>query len=233
MGFDGFVISDWQAIDQMPGDYASDVRTSINAGLDMIMVPTNYQDFTPGADRRGRPRAGSRMTADRRRGPADPDREVRARPVRAPVRRHARSSAEIGSAAHRAVGPGGGREVAGAAEERRRLLPLARPPKVYVAGSNADDLGNQTGGWTHHLAGRLRCDAPPARRSWTGSSRWRRRDDHLLARTPRHRIDGSRRRCRGGRRDARTPRASATSATVTTCCSPPPTRRPWTRCAAR
>ncbi len=25
MGFDGFVISDWQAIDQIPGDYASDV----------------------------------------------------------------------------------------------------------------------------------------------------------------------------------------------------------------
>ncbi|WP_318207717.1 glycoside hydrolase family 3 protein [Streptomyces sp. SJL17-1] len=46
MGFDGFVISDWQAIDQIPGDYPSDVRTSVNAGLDMIMVPTNYQEFT-------------------------------------------------------------------------------------------------------------------------------------------------------------------------------------------
>ena len=48
MGFDGFVISDWQAIDQLPGDYPSDIRTSINAGLDMIMVPTNYQGFTQG-----------------------------------------------------------------------------------------------------------------------------------------------------------------------------------------
>ncbi len=46
MGFEGFVISDWQAIDQIPGDYPSDVRTSVNAGLDMIMVPTAYQDFT-------------------------------------------------------------------------------------------------------------------------------------------------------------------------------------------
>ncbi|WP_199924918.1 glycoside hydrolase family 3 protein, partial [Streptomyces sp. NRRL WC-3725] len=46
MGFEGFVISDWQAIDQIPGDYPSDVRTSINAGLDMIMVPTAYQEFT-------------------------------------------------------------------------------------------------------------------------------------------------------------------------------------------
>jgi beta-glucosidase len=28
------------------------------------------------------------------------------------------------------------------------LLPLARNAKVYVAGRNADDLGNQAGGWT-------------------------------------------------------------------------------------
>jgi beta-glucosidase len=28
------------------------------------------------------------------------------------------------------------------------VLPLSRHQKVYVAGSNADDLGNQTGGWT-------------------------------------------------------------------------------------
>ncbi|KUM67934.1 glycoside hydrolase family 3 N-terminal domain-containing protein [Streptomyces curacoi] len=45
MGFGGFVISDWQAIDQIPGDQASDVRTSVNAGLDMIMVPYAYKDF--------------------------------------------------------------------------------------------------------------------------------------------------------------------------------------------
>ena len=39
MGFDGFVISDWQGIDEIPGDYKSDIINSVNAGLDMIMVP--------------------------------------------------------------------------------------------------------------------------------------------------------------------------------------------------
>ena len=28
------------------------------------------------------------------------------------------------------------------------LLPLSSHAKVYVAGSNADDVGNQSGGWT-------------------------------------------------------------------------------------
>ena len=44
-GFDGFVISDYAAIDQISPDYKADVKTSINAGLDMIMVPNNYPTF--------------------------------------------------------------------------------------------------------------------------------------------------------------------------------------------
>ncbi len=46
MGFDGFVISDWNAIDQLPGDYASHVGTAVNAGVDMMMVPYTYKDFS-------------------------------------------------------------------------------------------------------------------------------------------------------------------------------------------
>ena len=45
LGFQGFVVSDWQGIDQLPGDYHSDIVTAINAGLDMIMVPSDYKTF--------------------------------------------------------------------------------------------------------------------------------------------------------------------------------------------
>lgn len=41
LGFEGFVVSDWAGIDEIPGDYKSDIITSINAGMDMIMVPGN------------------------------------------------------------------------------------------------------------------------------------------------------------------------------------------------
>ncbi|XP_078436044.1 uncharacterized protein LOC144706856 [Wolffia australiana] len=47
--FRGFVISDWQGIDRItfpPGEnYTFSVKSSINAGLDMIMVPFEYQAF--------------------------------------------------------------------------------------------------------------------------------------------------------------------------------------------
>ena len=45
LGFEGFLISDYNAIDQLPGDYRSDVEISINAGMDMVMVPEKYQEF--------------------------------------------------------------------------------------------------------------------------------------------------------------------------------------------
>jgi beta-glucosidase len=45
LGFKGFIVSDWRGIDQLPGDYTSDVETSINAGIDMVMVPDHYVDF--------------------------------------------------------------------------------------------------------------------------------------------------------------------------------------------
>ncbi|WP_328906042.1 glycoside hydrolase family 3 C-terminal domain-containing protein [Streptomyces sp. NBC_00234] len=146
MGFEGFVISDWQAIDQIPGDYASDVRTSVNAGLDMIMVPTAYQDFTKtlrdevAAGRISEARiddAVSRILTQKFRlglfekpyaDPANLDR--------------------VGSAEHRAVA----REAAAKSQVLLKndgaVLPVEPSAKVYVAGSNADDLGNQAGGWT-------------------------------------------------------------------------------------
>ena len=54
----------------------------------------------------------------------------------------------IGSAEHRAVG----REAAAKSQvllkNEGNVLPLASTSKVYVAGSNANDLGNQMGGWS-------------------------------------------------------------------------------------
>ncbi|MBU0997488.1 MAG: glycoside hydrolase family 3 C-terminal domain-containing protein [Firmicutes bacterium] len=44
MGFDGFVISDYEAIHQLPGDYYAQLVSSINAGVDMLMEPWSWKD---------------------------------------------------------------------------------------------------------------------------------------------------------------------------------------------
>ena len=45
MGFDGFVITDWEGIHQIPGDWATQVRIGVNAGIDMFMEPFSAQSF--------------------------------------------------------------------------------------------------------------------------------------------------------------------------------------------
>ncbi|MFD0308232.1 glycoside hydrolase family 3 N-terminal domain-containing protein [Streptomyces sp. NPDC127119] len=146
MGFDGFVISDWQAIDQIPGDYASDVRTSINAGLDMIMVPYAYKDFH--ATLLDEVRAG--RVSEKRIDDAVSrilTQKFKLGLFEKPYADTSGASA-IGSAKHRAVA----REAAAASQVLLKnaggVLPLKKSQKVYVAGSDADDIGNQTGGWT-------------------------------------------------------------------------------------
>jgi beta-glucosidase len=146
LGFKGFVISDWQAIDQIPGDYASDVRTSINAGLDMIMVPTQYILFEQTLNAEVQAGRVSRARVD----------DAVARILRQKFRlglfekpyADRTNIAKVGSAEHRAVA----REAAAKSQVLLKnggnLLPLRRDAKVYVAGSNADDLGNQSGGWS-------------------------------------------------------------------------------------
>ncbi|TDD46635.1 glycosyl hydrolase [Kribbella antibiotica] len=146
MGFDGFVISDWAAIDQLPGDYVSDIRTSINAGLDMIMVPSRYVEFTQGLTNEI---GAGRVTVAR---VDDAVRRILGEKFKLGLFENPYSDPTqlntVGSAKHRAVG----REAAAKSQvllkNEGNLLPLASTSKVYVAGSNANDLGNQLGGWS-------------------------------------------------------------------------------------
>ncbi len=146
MGFDGFVISDWQAIDQIPGDYASDVRTSVNAGLDMIMVPTAYKDFTKTLQ--------DEVTAGRIAQARIDDAVSRILTQKFRLGLFEKPYADtsnldkVGSAEHRAVAREAAAESQVLLKNDGGVLPLKSTQKVYVAGSNADDIGNQAGGWT-------------------------------------------------------------------------------------
>ncbi|WP_336114972.1 CIA30 family protein [Streptomyces sp. PTD9-10] len=146
MGFDGFVISDWNAIDQLPGDYASHVRTSVDAGLDMMMVPYAYKDFT--ATLIDEVKAG--RISERRID--DAVSRILTQKFRLGLFEHpyadTAGAAAIGSPEHRAVARRAAAESQVLLKNAGGLLPLKKSEKVYVAGSNADDIGNQSGGWT-------------------------------------------------------------------------------------
>lgn len=45
LGFDGFVVSDWNAIEQVDGCTRTHCPQAINAGIDMLMVPDDWEQF--------------------------------------------------------------------------------------------------------------------------------------------------------------------------------------------
>ena len=146
LGFAGFVISDWAAIDQLPGDYASDVRTAINAGVDMVMVPDDYERFI--STLRTEVDAGnvSMMRIDEAVGrilTAKFELGLFDRPMSDRT-----YIDEVGSPEHREVARQAVRESLVLLKDNG-ILPLsATVDEVLLAGFSADDIGNQSGGWT-------------------------------------------------------------------------------------
>jgi len=149
LGFTGFTVSDWNGIDQIdgqPGFTQAEVATAINAGLDMIMVPTGWRTFL--SQLRAAVQAGqipiSRID--------DANRRILTKKFEYGLFEHPyadRSYAgTVGSAAHRALARQAVRE-SQVLLKNSGVLPLAKTGgKLFVAGKSADDLGNQSGGWT-------------------------------------------------------------------------------------
>jgi beta-glucosidase len=147
LAFPGFVVSDWSGIDQLPGDYASDVETAINAGIDMAMVPGRHADFV--ATLRSLVQQG-RVLQSRI---DDAVRRILRKKIESGVfdRPYADRSllAQVGSEGHRQVAREAVRRSLVLLRNEGRVLPLSKTARrIHVAGKNADDLGNQCGGWT-------------------------------------------------------------------------------------
>lgn len=147
LGFDGFLVSDWEGIDKLPGGtYADKAARAVNAGVDMAMAPYNFGAFITSLTAKVGDGTVTEARVD------DAVRRILGQKLALGLfeqpfadRTHA---ADVGSAAHRAVA----REAAAASQVLLKnaddVLPLADDASIYVAGSNADDVGNQAGGWT-------------------------------------------------------------------------------------
>jgi beta-glucosidase len=146
MKFDGFVISDWEGIHQLPGDWATQVRTGVNAGIDMMMEPNVYQSFE------------TTLTAEVNAGRVPMSRiddavsRILTKKFELGLFEHPytdRSNlAAIGSPAHRAVARKAVAKSQVLLKNAAQVLPVKTKGRIYVAGSNADSIGNQAGGWT-------------------------------------------------------------------------------------
>jgi beta-glucosidase len=155
LGFDGFVVSDWAGADQIDGAdglSADDVRTAINAGIDMVMVPFDYPTFISLL----RAEVESGAVPDERID--DATRRILTKKFELGLferpladRSHA---AAVGGTEHRDLA----RQAVAASQVLLKndgdVLPLDPGARILVAGKSADDIGNQSGGWTMGWQGR-------------------------------------------------------------------------------
>ncbi len=148
LGFDGFVISDWEAVYELSGaTYYDKVVQMVNAGVDMGMEPYNWQNWISTLKSAVQNGDVSVTRID------DAVRRILHTKERAGVfdeplaDRTLVNSGLLGSAAHRAVAREAVRKSL-VLLKNDGVLPLAKSASVFVAGKNADDIGNQCGGWT-------------------------------------------------------------------------------------
>ncbi len=146
MGFDGFVISDYNAVDQLPGTFPEQVATTVNAGVDMGMQPSNFAAYIDTLTDQVEAGAVPMSRID------DAVSRILTKKFELGLFEHPftdrSNQGQIGSAAHRTVARRAVAESQVLLENRRHALPLKGRKPVYVAGSNADNIGNQAGGWT-------------------------------------------------------------------------------------
>lgn len=149
LGFDGFVVSDWKGIHEISAfDYYERIVKSVNAGVDMFMETDSWYDFINNLKRAVE--VGD-VSEDRIN---DAVRRIlrvkfRARLFEEPyANKKLLRDGIIGSDYHREVAREAVRKSLVLLKNENKILPLSKDSKIYVGGSNADDIGNQCGGWT-------------------------------------------------------------------------------------
>lgn len=149
MGFKGFVISDWQGIDEIPGDYKSDIITSINAGIDMVMVSGEAQPYKKFMRLLKESIKEGSITMERIDDAVKRILKVKLgnglfdNPL---VANDALST--IGSDNHRKIARQAVRESV-VLLKNRDIIPISKElNKLVISGRGADNLGMQCGGWT-------------------------------------------------------------------------------------
>ncbi|GLU19074.1 hypothetical protein SLE2022_353410 [Rubroshorea leprosula] len=153
--FRGFVISDWQGIDRITSpphaNYSYSVEAGISAGIDMVMVPYNYSEFIDDLTNQVKNKIIPMSRID--------DAVRRILRVKFVMGLFENPTADLslanqlGSKEHRELAREAVRKslvlLKNGKSSNKPLLPLTKKTtKILVAGTHANNLGYQCGGWT-------------------------------------------------------------------------------------
>ena len=152
IGFQGFLVSDWDAVSQLPGGWNDQVKTAINAGLGLVML-----SHTQGAHTAADLANALSTLVDSGAIPVDRIKDAVRRILTikcemglldADTAVDPTLTAAIGSAEHRVAARDAVRQSL-VLLKNDGMLPLSKTlSRIHVTGSGADSLAKQCGGWT-------------------------------------------------------------------------------------
>lgn len=151
LGFEGFIVTDWEAIDQVHEDFYTAVVMCINAGVDMNMVPYDYKRFIATLKE-----AVSKGDVAMSRIDDAVARILNAKEVMGIFDTHFTNPAllaKVGCQEHRDLA----RKVVRKSQvllKNESVLPLSKSTDLIVTGAPANDIGYQCGGWTIEWMGK-------------------------------------------------------------------------------
>ena len=149
LGFEGFIISDWKGVDQVTDDYKNAIKQSINAGVDMVMVPDRYKTFikhTKELVNEGQINIARINDAVKRILKQKILLGLFENPF---AKNESKEINAFGSVRHRDIARQAVRESIVVLDAKNNVLPLKKDGQtIWLAGVLADDLGAQCGGWT-------------------------------------------------------------------------------------
>ena len=173
MGFDGFAIGDWNAHGQVPGCSNEDCANAINAGLDMFMYSgPKWKELYANTLREANDGTISPARLD------DAVRRILRVKVLAGTFDAGRPSLRplagrfelLGAPEHRAIARQAVRESLVLLKNNGGVLPLKASANILVAGRGADNIGQQSGGWsiTWQGTGVTNAAFPNGQSIWSG-----------------------------------------------------------------
>jgi beta-glucosidase len=167
MGFDGFIVGDWNGHGQVPGCTPGNCAATFNAGLDMAMVPSDWKELFNNTLKQAEDGTIPMARVD--------DAVRRILRVKAklglfdPARPYEQQEV-LGRPEHRAVAREAVAKSLVLLKNNGAILPVKPGSRVLVTGSHADDIGLQSGGWTLSWQGNGNTNAnfPNGESIWSG-----------------------------------------------------------------
>jgi len=151
MGFDGLVVGDWNGHGQIPGCTNESCSQTVNAGLDIFMVPTDA--WKPLYHNTIKQVKSGEITMSRIDDAVTRILRVKMRAglfnKPSPAKRLLSGKTSlIGAKAHREIARQAVSESLVLLKNKNNILPLSRSQKVLVTGNGAHNIGKQSGGWS-------------------------------------------------------------------------------------